>query len=307
MPDLLVTEGNDPLDAIVDEILGETEPEKDEPEAEQEEPEDQKETPEEEEAAAEEEQYLEFKYRGQKVKKSLDEVLDLAEKGMGADLKFQEAAEMRKAVESERQYIQQQAQFNEQFRTEIAQITAMDMQIDRYKQVDWAQWTDQDPVEATKGWQRFQLMQQQRGEMAQGLSLKQQQMQQAQKQRADQSLAEAAQQLANELGKEWNAETRANLKKVGAEYGYTDEELGSVTDPRAVKVLLDAMKWRKLQADKVSTTKKLADAPKLAKPGAKPQTGSNPQKAKLQKMLRTSESRTTREKAAMALLDDYVR
>lgn len=294
----------DPLDAIVDEIMGEPAAETPEPEtseivAEQDEEQAAEEVPQEEE-------FLELKYRGQKVRKSLDEVLVLAEKGLGADVKFNEAAEMRKTIEAERQFLQQQAQFQEQFRTEIAQIAAMDMQIGRYKEVDWSAYTDQDPVEATKAWQRYQILQQQRGEMAQGLNLKQQQMQAAWEQRSQQALMEASRQLENELGKEWNAETRAAIKENTKAYGFSDEELSQVSDPRIVRVLMDAMRWRKLQSDKPAMNKKVADAPKLAKPGSKPPAGNDGRKQQLRKMLKSSTVRSTREKAAMALLDDFV-
>jgi len=304
MAEQLIVEA-DPLDAIVDEIMGEPEAETPEPEASEIEAkqDEETETPE----AEPETEYLEFKYRGQKVKKSLEEVLDLAEKGMGADLKFQEAAEMRKAIEADRQFLQQQAQFQDQFRTEIAQIAAMDMQIGRYKEVDWSAYTDQDPVEATKAWQRYQILQQQRGEMAQGLTLKQQQMQNAWQQQAQQGLADAARQLENEFGKEWNAETRTALKENAKGYGFNDQELGQISDPRIVRVLMDAYRWRNLQSGKPAVNRKLADAPKLAKPGSKPPSGDTGRKQQLQKMLKSSTVRSTREKAAMALLDDFVR
>jgi hypothetical protein len=306
MAEQLIVEA-DPLDAIVDEIIGETEAETPEPDTGEIEATEGEETETPEAQDEPEAEFLEFKYRGQKVKKSLDEVLDLAEKGMGADLKFQEAAEMRKAVEADRQFLQQQAQFQEQFRTEIAQIAAMDMQLGRYKEVDWSAYTDQDPVEATKAWQRYQILQQQRGEMAQGLNLKQQHMQAAWAQQANQSLAEAARQLENEFGKEWNPETRAALKENAKAYGFNDEELGQVSDPRIVRVLMDAYRWRNLQSGKPAVNRKVADAPKLAKPGSKPQSGDSGRKQQLQKMLKSSTVRSTREKAAMALLDDFVK
>lgn len=60
---------------------------------------------------------------------------------------------------------------------------------------------------------------------------------------------------------------KADLIKAGREYGYTDSDLLSVTDARAIKVLRDAMQWRKLQSQKAQPDK--PGAPKVVKPAAK--------------------------------------
>lgn len=307
-PNVIVEEVDafDPLDSIVDEILGETEPVEAKPEPE--------ETPAEEETeeieaqeADEEPEYIELKHNGKPVKLKLEDVIEQAQKGFDYTQKTQEIADQRKQVEQYAQFIQQQAQFQQQFQGEIAQIAAMDMQLQRYKDVDWSNYTDQDPVEATKAWQRYQILQQQRGEMAQGLSARQVQMQREMQARATQSLTEAAQSLERELGKAWNAETRAALKETGKEYGFNDDELAAIQDPRVVKVLYDAYKWRSMKSQNPAVQKKVSDAPKLAKPGAKPVQAENTQKKQLQKLLKSSNSRSKREAAAMALLDDFVR
>ena len=65
-------------------------------------------------------------------------------------------------------------------------------------------------------------------------------------------------------------------------------------------------RWKKLQAEKVATTKKVAEAPKLAKPGQKGPYADTNRKQQLRKMLKSSTVRSKRESAAMALLDDFV-
>lgn len=62
---------------------------------------------------------------------------------------------------------------------------------------------------------------------------------------------------------------KESLVKVGSEaYGFSAEELGAITDARAVQVLHDAAKWRELQTGKAKAQKK-PTAPRNVKPGGK--------------------------------------
>lgn len=293
----------DPMDSIVDDILGETEPVEAKPEPE----EVEDEAPEEEAQEEDEPEYVELRHNGKPVRMKLEDVIEHAQKGFDYTQKTQEIAEQRRQVEQFAQHVQQQAALQQQFQQEIAQITAMDMQLQRFKDVDWSTYTDHDPVEATKAWQRYQILQQQRAEVANGLNQRQAALQNEIARRADMNLAEAAQSLERELGKAWNAETRAALKANAKEYGFSDDELAQVADPRVVKVLFDAYKWRQMQQQKPAVQKKVSEAPKLAKPGQKPAQAENTQRKQLQKMLKSSAVKSKREAAAMALLDDFVR
>lgn len=305
----VVVEEVDPLDAYVDDIVdGPDEEPKEEPAAEVDEDKTD-EAPEDEETTEEPEdepEYLEFKYKGQKVKKSLDEVLDLAEKGMGADFKFQEAAEMRKVAEQKEQQLQQMVQFHQQTQNEHVQLAAMDLQLKQYQDVDWNAYVDQDPISAQKDWQKFQMLEKQRDRVAYDLNARFAQMNQQRTAEYQQKVAEGLQTLQNELGKDWNKETQTALMQMGQDvYGFSKEELDSVIDTRMVKVLLDANKWQKLQSSKVQTMKKITDAPKLAKPGTKQGVTENPQRTKLKKMLKSGR-KGDRESAAFGLLDEFI-
>ena len=70
-------------------------------------------------------------------------------------------------------------------------------------------------------------------------------------------LQEQVQRLQTEIPEFANPETAAPLRdklfKMGTEnYGYSPDEMGGVTDSRAVKVLMDAMKWQELQSGKAA-------------------------------------------------------
>lgn len=70
---------------------------------------------------------------------------------------------------------------------------------------------------------------------------------------------------------EKSREAKASLVKVGSEvYGFSAEELGAITDARAVQVLHDAAKWRQLQEGKAKA-KKAPQAPRNVKPSARRQ------------------------------------
>jgi hypothetical protein len=65
----------------------------------------------------------------------------------------------------------------------------------------------------------------------------------------------------------WNDEVYRSVLKTGLDFGYSAQEVNAVTDPRAIKVLHDAMKWRSLQA-KPPADKKVVNVPKVVKPGS---------------------------------------
>lgn len=100
-----------------------------------------------------------------------------------------------------------------------------------------------------------------------------QQQTEAQK-RAQQAYLQEQQRLLVERIPELADETkapkvRAAIRETGAAYGYSDEELSSVMDARAVEVLHDAMKYRQMQQGKAKVQEKAKKARPVVKPGAK--------------------------------------
>lgn len=76
----------------------------------------------------------------------------------------------------------------------------------------------------------------------------------------------------NELSKD--GIDKPKLQKIYTEasksYGFTDEELGGVYDPRMVRVLRDAAAYRNLQAQKSVVAKKVQEAPRMPNRQASP-------------------------------------
>jgi hypothetical protein len=76
------------------------------------------------------------------------------------------------------------------------------------------------------------------------------------------------------------AEAKA-MYAVAGDYGFQQQEIDAILDPRQLQVLRDAMKWRELQKAKPAITAKVAVAPKQMGSAA----GSNAAQSGLQKQL----------------------
>ena len=219
-------------------------------------------------------QTLKLKVNGEELEKPLDEVIALAQQGLDYTKKTQEVAEQRKALEEYAQTIKVQEQkFREQIELnqaligEVAQLQAVDNQLAAFNNVNWQELSDTDFVEAQKLFFTFNQLQQQRSELANDLVQKQTALQQQQAQSIQERIEKGKEVLAKEIPN-WSRETSQAIISTGKEYGFTDDELGMIVDPRHVKVLHDAMQWRKLQAN-TGVKNKVAQAKPVVKPGAK--------------------------------------
>lgn len=83
-----------------------------------------------------------------------------------------------------------------------------------------------------------------------------------------------------ELSQPEKAETfRKDLQSAVKHYGYSTDELqGILTDPRSVEALVDAWKWRKLQAGKEKAKQPKPQAKVVTKPKAKTRTNTKARK-----------------------------
>ena len=280
----VVDEAEEPTD--VEEEVEETE--EDEPETEDDVEEDS------------EEQTLEtvkLKVNGEELEKPLDEVVALAQQGLDYTKKTQEVAEQRKQLETleqqlktQEQQFAEQAQLNNLLIEDVAKITALDQQLSQYANVDWQKLTDSDFVEAQKQYMAYNQLQQQRNDAVSQFEAKRQ----SALAKHQESLAERIRKGKEVLAKEipnWSPETTQAVVTTGKEYGFTDDELNAIVDPRHVKVLHDAMQWRKSQNKKPLVKKKVASAKPVVKPGAKdPKVAANSNAKKMREQLRKSGS-----------------
>ena len=217
---------------------------------------------------------LKLKVNGEEVEKPLDEVVALAQQGLDYTQKTQQVAEQRKELEDYAKGIQaQEAIFRQEVElqnvliNEVAQITSLDQKLAAYQNVNWQQLSDNDFVEAQKLFFTYNQLQQDRNQLVSQFDAKKQDVVQRQSQLLSEKIAKGKEVLAKEIPN-WSPETNQALLSTGKDYGFSDAELNSIVDPRHVKVLHDAMQWRKLQ--KNSTVKnKISNAKPVVKPGAK--------------------------------------
>jgi hypothetical protein len=81
-----------------------------------------------------------------------------------------------------------------------------------------------------------------------------------QKQLAEQAIPELSNpQKASDL--------KVKMRNTLSDYGFNDQEIGSLADHRFLKVLKDAMDYRNLKAAKPIVQKKIVNAPKVVKSG----------------------------------------
>lgn len=251
------------------EDIEDEETEDDEPDAEADEEEDS-----DEEQTAE---VVKLKVNGEEVEKPLDEVVALAQQGLDYTQKTQQVAEQRKELEALQEQLngatkqfQEQQQLNSMLIEDVAKITALDQQLAQYQNVDWQQLSDSDFVEAQKIFFQYNQLQQQRTDAVSQFESKRQEALTKQQQLVADQVRKGKEQLAKEIPN-WSQQTTQEVISTGKEYGFTDAELNSIIDPRHVKVLHDAMQWRKLKSKDSVTKKKVASAKPVVKPGSKDQ------------------------------------
>ena len=237
--------------------------------------EDQTEESDSDEEQPEEPVKVTLKRGDEEVEVDLEEAKNLAQMGYDYTKKTQEVAEQRKqvemyaqAVKAQEQTLKQTAELQQAFIKDLAKVESLNDQIAQYEQLDWNALSDNDPVQAQKLYFAYTQLQNKRTQAQQDIQGKHYQLQQQREQQDYMRLEQAKSELVK-MFPDWSAEKATEIRTAAKEYGFTDVELGSITDPRMVKVLAEAAAYRKLQAEKPNITKKVTDKPAVVRPGAK--------------------------------------
>lgn len=213
------------------------------------------------------------KYRvkaaGEEREVTLDELIKGYQLGTDYTKKSQTVAEERKAVEAERQRIEEAKVLRDQYAQRLQLIEQMLNQQPETENLDFLK--ENDPigyaVKVAELSQREKQLAQVRAERER---IMQQQMQE-QQQTLQQKVAEEAQKLASVLPEFVDPQkgdvVRKEIRSYGKQLGFSDDELANVYDSRAVLTLWKAMQYDKLQSAKPGITKKVNEAPKAIKPG----------------------------------------
>ncbi|HZD13179.1 MAG TPA: hypothetical protein VE177_06645, partial [Candidatus Binatus sp.] len=98
----------------------------------------------------------------------------------------------------------------------------------------------------------------------------------------------------------WNQELYGKVLQYGQEAGLKAEEVNTITDPRAIKLLWKAKQYDDLQKAKPAVEKRVVTVPKVTKPGAMPEA-SDPSADKWNKGLaRLRKSNSTEDAVSLA-------
>jgi hypothetical protein len=183
--------------------------------------------------------------------------------------KTKEAAEVKRLAQEEA--MQGVAKFQEQAVKElktmeawITQVAAPEMQ-----GVNWNTLAKEDPAEFVRLSHRANQLAALKQQIGQKLQQAEQQRTQEEDAKRAQAIEQAQSQLASDIPN-WNAELQQALVKSGRNYGFSDDELAKVYDPKFVKVLHDAHQWQLLQKQKPIAEKKVVEVPKVLRSGANP-------------------------------------
>ena len=224
------------------------------------------EQPEQEPQEAEPELY-EVKVGDRVEKVSRDELLAGYQRQSEFSRRMNELGEQRKAAEAAAQTVAAERQHYAQQLEQVA--TVLQAQLPpRPSQADY----DADPIGAVQAERRWQdSMGQLQHVLGERQRVEQQQAQQ-QQQLQQQSLAQAREKL-TEMLPEWRKPEVAQREKPKvAEHlraiGYADHEISQAADPRALVMARESMLYRQLMAQKPAVQQRIAQAPKMVKPGA---------------------------------------
>lgn len=218
------------------------------------------------EEADEYEGYEDVEYDGKQYKLP-KELKDAVLRQADYTRKTQELAEMRKATEAERAYLQKAHEFQNRYKDQFTQIQLLDAQLQMYSNVDWSQLSESDPVEAQKQFFRFSQMKDARRSAEQQLMQLQEQQAQEDANRYQEVLSKGAAELQRSI-KGWSPELGQKLIGYGKTNGFDDTEMRSIVDPRVVKILHKAMLYDQLQNAKPAIEKRVKNVPKVIKPGS---------------------------------------
>lgn len=236
----------------------------------------------EEQEQVEEQPRYKVKASGEEIEVTLDDLIKGYQREADYTKKTQTLAEQRKQVEAERQVIEQAKTQRDQYQERLAMIEsalkthAPQENLEALKETDPIGYAVK-VAEQTQREKQLQAVQMERARIAQ-------QQQAEQTQNLNSHLAAEAQKLAAAIPEYADEQKSVQVKKDIRDYarkiGWSDEELASVYDSRAVLTLYRAMQYEKLMSNKAGVTKKVNEAPKILKPGVSRQSDANSEQTK---------------------------
>jgi hypothetical protein len=249
----------------------------------------------EDEEVVEEEQTFTVKAAGEEKEVTLNELKKSYQLGSDYTKKTQEVAEQRKVINQEAKAIIEARKVRDEYAQRLKSVEEFLVGSNENKE-DLAELKENDPIgyavkvaEMTEKKEQLQLLQAEQQRIAQqqnsDRSANMQKYVENEAQKLTQSLPEFSDKTKGE-------QIRNDIRSYGKKVGFTDNELSQVYDSRHVLVLHKAAQWDKLQASKSGVKKKVANAPKMVKGGAKvKQNVTDRTKKQMQRLQQTGSAR----------------
>lgn len=209
------------------------------------------------------------KAAGEEREVTLDELIKSYQLGTDYTQKTQTLAEQRKALEAERQAVEQAKTLRDQYAERLQAIQQVLAEQSKGENLEALK--ESDPI----GYAVKVAELQQRREQLAAVQAEQQriayQQQAEQQQRLAQLVAEEQQKLSQAIPEfadpQKGEAVRGEIRTYAKQLGFTDQELAQVYDSRAVLTLWKAAQYDKLVSQKPAIQKKVTEAPKVLKPG----------------------------------------
>lgn len=251
--------------------------------------EDDPEYSEESEAVEEVKPRYKAKVGGEEVEVELDELINGYQRSKDYTQKSQALAEQRKAIEAERSHLEQVKQERQAYAQKLQALDSFLSQQNKGEDLEVLKETD--PIgyavkvaEQSQREKQLAVVRAEQNRIAQQQQAEQQQSLQNHLKAESEKLTSVIPELATPKGDAIRKEIREYAKSVG----WSDQELASVYDHRAVLTLYKAMKFEQLQKGKPETLKKVQQAPKMLKPGTSAPSGKSAQEKQVMQKLRQS-------------------
>jgi hypothetical protein len=232
------------------------------------------------------------KAAGEEREVTLNELIKSYQLGTDYTKKSQAVAEERKAVESERQAVQEAKAMRDTYAQRLEMIEQM-LTPQQEENLEYLKETD--PIGySVKVAEMIQRDKQLAAVQAERSRINQQQEQDRQAQMQS-VVAEEMQKLSSAIPEFTDPAKgeaiRNDIRAFGKQIGFSDNELAAVYDSRAVLTLYKAMQYDKLVASKPAITKKVTEAPKAIKSGvSKPRDSNAEETRKLKARAKSSGS-----------------
>lgn len=206
---------------------------------------------------------VDVEYEG-KTHKVAPEIKDALLRHADYTKKTQEVAEARKVVAEQERLLQAQTEFHQTILDDLANLRAVDAEMQKFARIDWAQ-LDTDTLVRTR--MSLDQLKETRANIQAQINGKANQFQHR---KAD-ALAKAAasgRALVAQKVPGFDDQVAQELIGFAKAEGFSESEINAMYDPRVIVLMHKAAQWDKLQASKSDVTKRANSAPPVLKPGA---------------------------------------